>query len=323
MTNGTAGWRVLCAATIAVIFAAGPAYAASPTIKILTLDWTSQIVVSHIAGELLSAQKYSVSYLSEAADSQWFLLSSGQADLQIEVWEGSMAKEMSGLSRRGLIVDAGDHEAVTREEWWYPAYVKAQCPGLPDWRALRKCAPLFATAGGTRGTYYSGPWEKPDRARIRALGLPFDVVQLKDGDELRSVLEEAVAQQRPIVLFNWTPNWVESIYEGEFVEFPVYAQACETEPEWGINEQLTWDCGNPKDGWLKKAVSRRFPTIWPCAYALIQRISLSNADISQAAALVDVRGFSHQDAARHWLAENEPKWRAWLQDAGCVAEGSG
>ena len=41
------------------------------------------------------------------------------------------------------MVDAGTHKAVTREEWWVPKYVADKCPGLPDWKALDKCAEIF------------------------------------------------------------------------------------------------------------------------------------------------------------------------------------
>lgn len=295
------------------------ALAAEP-VRILTLDWTSQVVVSHIFGRLMERIGQPVAYVAQEADAQWFLVSSGQVDLQVEVWEGTMAAKFHELTRRGLIVDAGTHAALTREEWWYPDYVEPLCPGLPDWRALKACASLFDMDGSGRGVYYTGPWEKPDAARIRALDLPFAVVKLDDATALRRLLEESVAHQRPVVLFNWTPNWVESLHCGQFVEFPEYAPACETDPGWGINPHLTWDCGNPKDGWLKKIVSREFPAKWPCAYALVRAISMTNLDIAEAASLVEVGGHDPATAAQWWLDANRETWQAWLQAAGCVAE---
>ncbi|MCB1788376.1 MAG: ABC transporter substrate-binding protein [Chromatiaceae bacterium] len=314
--------RLLCLAILVSGCYTQPVGSSTQPIKILTLDWTSQVVASHIVGLLLQRLGYPVSYLAEDADSQWFLLSSGQADLQVEVWEGSMASKMNELTRRGLVVDAGTHTALTREEWWYPKYAKAACPGLPDWTALKACAAQFSDGSNELGVYYTGPWEKPDRARIRALGLPFRVVELADAAALRGVLEDAARHTRPVVLFNWTPNWVESVYPGEFVEFPAYAEACETDPEWGINRRLAWDCGNPKDGWLKKAVSRTFPETWPCGFALVRAIDFSNADIATAAALVEVQGYSAPEAAAHWLDAHQPKSSAWIEQAGCTAAGA-
>jgi len=289
-------------------------------IQILQLDWSSQIVLSHVYGELLSRHGFSIEYLKKNSDSQWFLLSTGKADLQVEVWEGTMAKRFDDLVQRELIIDAGSHKALTREEWWYPAYVKEQCPGLPDWRALNDCASIFAETIGGPGVYFTGPWEKPDRARIRALQLNFTVVELENSDVLRQKLIEYSSQKRPLLIFNWSPNWVESVFEGEFVEFPAYEAACETDRNWGFNKKLVWDCGNPKNGWLKKAVSKELAETQPCALALIESVSLNNKHISDAAKLVDIDHLSPDMAAQQWIRLNQTTVDNWLSKVNCLSE---
>jgi glycine betaine/proline transport system substrate-binding protein len=290
------------------------------SIRILTLDWTSQVVLSHIAGKLLQRYGYAVEYLGHASDSQWFMLSSGYADVQMEVWEGSMSERFVDLLTRQLIVDAGTHSALTREEWWFPDYVKVLCPGLPDWRALNGCADLFAQEADGRGLYFTGPWEKPDRARIRALDLDFDVVQLSDSSALRAKMEGAIAARQPIMIFNWTPNWVEAVHAGEFVEFPSHSEACEADPAWGVNPDLAWDCGNPRDGWLKKAVSRQLRDNHPCAYQVISRLDFDNQQIAAAAALVEIDGLDPAAAASRWLDQHPDIVDAWLGALQCRAE---
>lgn len=285
-------------------------------IIILTLDWTSQVVMSHIFGKLLEQRGYSVNYLNRSSDSQWFLLSSENVNLQVEIWEGSMAERFDNLVSRKLIIDAGEHAARTREDWWYPDYVKEVCPGLPDWRALNNCAGLFSEQG-PKGLYYTGPWEKPDRARIRALQLDFDIVTLRNSDELRHKLEASIKARKPVIIHNWTPNWIEAVYPGDFVEFPAYTTECETVKSWGINKELNWDCGNPKDAWLKKAVSKNFPHDWPCALQLIKAISFDNQAISEATALVEVNGLSAGQAAQSWLNRNQSLWQGWLERSQC------
>ena len=68
-----------------------------------------------------------------------------------------------------------------KEEWWYPAYMKEVCPGLPNWEALKdeKCAEMFSTAEtAPKGRYLGGPvtWGGFDEERIDALGLNFEVI---------------------------------------------------------------------------------------------------------------------------------------------------
>lgn len=281
-------------------------------IRIITNNWTSQIVLSHITGDLLEKLGYRVEYVASSVDAQWADMARGINHLQMEIWEGTMAAKLGQVTAAGRVVELGEHSAHTREDWWYPAYVAKLCPGLPDWQALKKCNAIFARSGSPKGVYIAGPWEKPDEARIRALGLNFIIHKVKDGDALWQELKAAAAHQDPIVLFNWSPNWVEAQYPGAFVEFPDYDSECENNPAWGINPQFAYDCGNPKGGWLKKAAWAKFPLIWPCAANLVRNIQLDNAQISTLAALVDVNNLSYTAAAQKWLNDNQSLWQNWL-----------
>ena len=107
-----------------------------------------------------------------------------------------------------------------------------------------------------RGRYLAGPvdWEKPDLERAEALGLEMEIVNAGQASALWAELDAAYKRGEPIMLFNWTPNWVEAKYEGKFVDFPDHDTKCESDASWGMNPDLPYDCGNPKAGWLKKGV---------------------------------------------------------------------
>ena len=283
------------------------------SIKIITNNWTSQIVLSYITGNIFQAQGATVEYIPSSVSNQWGALAHGAAHIQVEVWEGTMSDQFNRLVSAGTIIDAGSHNATTLEDWWYPKYVEALCPGLPDWRALKACAAIFQRPDSQgKGVYFAGPWEKPDEARIRALGLDLQVRVLAQGDDLWVELKKAYETQTPIILFNWTPNWVESRYEGDFVEFPQYEPACETDPSWGINPQFIHDCGNPIGGWLKKASAVSVTQDYPCAFSTLKNISLNNQQIAVIAALVDVDKLSFQAAADQWMQNNTALWQSWI-----------
>jgi glycine betaine/proline transport system substrate-binding protein len=285
----------------------------SKPIIIILNDWTSQIVLSHITGVIFQKMGYSVTYTKKSSNAQWGAMQRGLAHVQMEVWQGTMDKMYKRMIANGGIVDAGDHSAKTREEWWFPDYVLEVCPGLPNWKALRECSHIFETKETSpRGRYLGGPWEKPDSARIRALGLNFKLVTAKDSDGLWEELDKAVKNKKPIVLFNWTPNWVEANYKGQFVEFPNYHPDCETKPEWGENKDFLHDCGNPKNGWLKKVAWHQMPKEWPCAFTTLEKINFSNAMLAKLAYEVDVNKLSNKQAANLWLAENEKLWKSWI-----------
>lgn len=281
-------------------------------IKIVLNNWTSQIVLSYVAGEIFKQQGYPVKYVTSSVDEQWGGLSHGLVHVQVEVWQGTMSQEFDRLVALGAIEDMDAHDATTREDWWYPNYVEKRCPGLPDWQALKACAKIFSKDGKSTGIYVAGPWEKPDAARIRALGLNFKVKSVKNGNELWVALKQAARLETPIVLFNWSPNWVESRYDGKFIEFPAYHPDCETNPAWGENTAYLYDCGNPSGGWLKKAAWSGFQATFPCAYESLKKMNFSNGQIANAAALVDVDKHSYQEAADIWLKANQSVWEPWL-----------
>ncbi|SFC92749.1 ABC transporter substrate-binding protein [Pseudoalteromonas denitrificans] len=284
-------------------------------IKIILNNWSSQLVVSHIVGTLFKKSGFTVEYVYYPTDGQWYILKHNIAHVQVEVWEGTMADKYQQLISKNKLINAGDYKVITREDWWYPKYVEKLCPGLPDWRALKKCTGIFSRKEQlTKGIYFGGPWEKPDKARVRALGLNFKVINTNTADQLWFELEKAYKHKKPIILFNWTPNWVGSVYQGQFVDFPEHHIECETQPSWGINPNYLYDCGNPRAGWLKKVSSTDLPKKWPCAFKILNNMNFNNSELESIAALVDVKKMSPKKAADHWINNNQTKWHSWLCD---------
>lgn len=287
----------------------------SDPIKVIVNNWTSQLVLANISGRLLGKLGYSVVYEPAHTQLQYSALGNGDMHFQVEVWEGTMAVPFESQVARDRMIDAGRHDAVTREDWWYPNYVEEICPGLPNWTALNACSAKLATPQtAPKGRYLAGPtdWEKPDQERVEALGLNIAVVNASDALELRTELETASRTRNPIILFNWSPNWVEAKFPGKFIEFPDHDPACESDPSWGSNPDMRFDCGNPKKGWLKKGVWAGFEQKWPCGLELIRRVNFTNAQIAAAAAKVDVDGLTPEQAAEQWLEENKTVWQSWI-----------
>lgn len=282
-------------------------------IVIIKNDWSSQIMFTFVLKNIYEDLGYKVEIKELKTKDQWIFLSKGWAHIQVEIWQGTMAEMYNKTLKEGNLVEVGTHSAKTREEWWYPSYMEKKCPGLPDWKALKKCHQLFSTeATAPSGRYLGGPWEKPDEARIRALDLDFKVEKAKDGDQLWVELDKAYKDEKPIILFNWTPNWVEDRFKGKFVEFPKYNEKCESDPSWGINKKWAFDCGNPKDGWLKKAAHKTLKEQWPCAFKILKNMDLSSKMISNGAALIDADKMKPEEAAIKWMNLNKKKYLKWI-----------
>lgn len=315
MTFRMKGLAALATAAILAFPAAHAAESSDPII-IPTHNWSSQIVMSHVVGQMFESMGYTVEYVSTDSQAVYEAVRLGDVTLELEVWEGAFGVAFTEAMAKGGIVEAGAHNAVTREDWWYPAYVAELCPGLPDYKALNACAEMFATPEtAPNGRFLGGPadWLKHDAERVEALGMAFTVVNAGSASALWAELAAAEKERRPIVLFNWTPNFIEALYPGAFVEFPEYVEGCKDDPAVGPNPDKTYDCGNPANGYLKIAAWDGMEAKWPGAFAVLQKISFTNAQIAEMAKMVDIDEMEPEEAAAAWLEANEAVWKPWLE----------
>lgn len=306
----------VAAGLTAALTGAARAEDSSDPITIPTHNWSSQVVMSHAIGQIFEGMGNSVEYVSTDSQAVYEAIRLGDAALEVEVWEGAFGAAFDAALAMGGIHEAGNHNAVTREDWWYPLWTKEACPGLPDWEALNACAAVFATPEtGEKGRFLGGPvdWLKHDAEKVDALGMDFTVVNAGSAAALWAELAAAERDKTPIVIFNWTPNFAEAVWPGEFVEFPKWETGCDTDPSVGLHADKVYDCGNPADGYLKIAAWDGMPEKWPAAYAVLQKVSFTNPQIAEMAKLVDVDGMEPEDAAAAWLEANEAVWKPWLE----------
>jgi glycine betaine/proline transport system substrate-binding protein len=279
-------------------------------IVIPTHNWTSQITMAYVIGGIFESIGNNVSYVPADSQAVYESIRNGDVTISHEIWQSTFGKSFDNALDAGGIIDVGKHASATQEEWWYPAYVGDLCPGLPSWKALNECADLFATAGsGGKGRYLDGPmdWHGQETLdRIKALDMNFTAKFAGSSGALWAELESAAKDNRAVVVFNWSPNFTDAGNGGSFVEFPPYTDGCK-KVDGGDGK-----CGSPPAGWLKKAAYYQMPAKWPTAYKIFNNVSFTKSDIGNMAALVDIDGMSHEEAAVKWLQDNEATWKAWL-----------
>ncbi|MFK5998961.1 MAG: ABC transporter substrate-binding protein [Rhodobacterales bacterium] len=309
--------HIIAAAGLAFATSSG-AYAAdsSDPIVIPIHNWSSQIVMSNVVGRIFESIGDNVEFVTTDSQAVYESVRLGDVTLEMEVWEGAFGASFRKALSEGGIVDAGDHDAVTREDWWYPMWTKEACPGLPDWKALNACSNLFATPEtGDKGRYLDGPvdWLKHGKERAEALNMNFTVINAGSAAALWAEIGAAEKDKRPVVVFNWTPNFAEAVWPGEFVDFPKWEDGCDKDPAKGPNPNAVFDCGNPAQGYLKKAAWEGMKDKWPHAYEVLRKISFNNDQIAHMAKLVDTDGMEPEDAAQVWVDANKDVWMPWTK----------
>ena len=281
-------------------------------IVIPTPNWSSQDVMAYVIGGIFESMGNNVEYVPADTQAVYESIRNGDVTISHEVWQSTFGKSFYTAMAKGGIIDAGTHTALTLEEVGVPQWVidKNLCPGLPDYKALLKCADVFATPdSGGKGRILEGPqsWhgvEYPDR--VEALLGDNWVVKFAGGaDALWAELASAKKEGRGTIIFNWTPNFTDA--DGfVFIVWPPYYPGCRKQ-DGGDSKS-----GSPK-GWLKKAAHYKFPKTHPRAYMAFSQMSFNAGQIGSMAALVDINGMTHKDAAKKWLADNEDVWKPFTK----------
>jgi glycine betaine/proline transport system substrate-binding protein len=305
--------------TLAFAWAGGAAAAQDSTdpIKLTLHDWTGQLITTQLMGEVLKKGGHNVEYVQADYLAQFAGLETGDLHVAMEIWETTGREAMDAAVATGGVEVLGPTGMQAKEEWWYPAYMKEACPGLPNWEALKDpaCAEAFGTAETLpNGRYLGGPvtWGGFDEERVEALELPFEVIHAGTDAALFAELESAVQRQAPILLWVYAPHWAPAKYEGEWVEFPEYTAACYADPAWGTNPDLAYDCGKPF-GEIWKVAWSGVQEKWPSAYAAIEAFSIDNAAMGAMITEVDLNGKTVDQVVADWMAVNEATWKGWIQ----------
>jgi glycine betaine/proline transport system substrate-binding protein len=275
-------------------------------IRFAVNDWTGQRITTHLMGTILAKAGHRVDYVEANYMDQLDEIAAGRIDVAMEYWSTAGMPALQEALAKGTVRIIGETGMTAREEWWYPAYVKERCPGLPDWRALSACATVFAVPEtAPKGRYLGGPvtWGGFDEERVAALGLDFVVEHADTEADLYRALGEAVARRQPILLWIYAPHWAPTRYDGEWVQFPEHSEDCYA--------KRRYDCAKAS-GPIWKVGATGLEQRWPEAAQAIDAFHISNEDMGALIARVDVDGVSIEEAIDEWLARNETVWKPWL-----------
>ena len=185
----------------------------SDPIRFAMNDWSSQLINSRIMGSVLEQAGYNVEYVQADGAAQFAGLKRGDLHVQMEVWSTAQSHLRKEGLETGQIHDLGETGMAAIEEWWYPSYMVEQCPGLPDWKALKECAPLFATPEtAPKGRYIGAPvnWGGFDDERVEALDLGFEVIHAGSDAAMFAELASAYERKAPVIVWVWAPHWAPS-----------------------------------------------------------------------------------------------------------------
>lgn len=314
---------LLIAGSVALAARGEPAQAASipesaDPIRLAMNEWTSQNLLTQIAGRLLEKMGYEIEYVTAGYTAQLTPLSTGELTASIEIWEVNVGEGFAPMVESGELEVLGSTGLEGGGGWVYPAFAEELCPGLPDYQALKSCAPAFATAETMpQGRLVDFPpeWGNMHTAdRLQALGLDFKPVSGGSEGAMLSELRSAENTGKPVLVYFWWPHPIFAELDLKILDLPKYEDACYTDPAWGVNPDMTYDCGEAP-GEILKVVWPGMKDKWPAAYRLLQEFAFTNDEDMELSYAIESQGRDLNEVADTWVAENEAIWQPWIAAA--------
>ncbi|MCY3769220.1 MAG: ABC transporter substrate-binding protein [Gammaproteobacteria bacterium] len=284
----------------------------SDPIKVILNDWTGQLFSAKVAGGLLEKMGYNIEYVSAGALPQHAGLAQGNLHFQTEVWSNNVGDLYPKAVESGDIVVVGNLGLEPKEGWIYPPYMEEKCPGLPDYKALYECAQAFAAADTFpegRLITYPADWGTRSRDVVAAIGLPFKAIPGGSEGAMVAELTSAQAAEAPILMMMWQPHWIFAAHDFNWVEWNATEGECVEE-----TQEKDTACGFAQ-ATVNKVAWSGLEEKWPAAFKMLTLMSLTNADENAAILQVDNESRDVDDVAAEWIANNEARWKPWIDAA--------
>lgn len=287
-------------------------------IKLAINEWTGQHISTKVTGELLKKMGYTVEYVTAGYYPQLLAMPDGTITATMEIWDTNVGEGFFDQVEKGELEVVGELGLDAGNGWVYPKYVEEQCPGLPNWEALRECQDIFVspeTHPSARFVGYPADWGNTfDTDRFKALGLDF--VETPAGGEgaLIAEIQGAVTRKTPLLIHFWWPHWIYSEVDLGRVELPPYDDACVDDPSWGTNPTAIYDCAFKKDRVLK-VVWPGMKSQWPAAYRFLKIVKVTNDVEEPLMKAIDVDGRDLDKAVQEWIETHKELWQPWIDEA--------
>lgn len=286
------------------------------TVSIAINPWTGSAVNANVAKILLEQELgYTVDLVEIDEFAQFPAMSAGDLDATLEVWPSGHAEDYATyIEGDGSVVDGGQLGVIGKIGWYVPTYMVEEHPDVATLEGLNANAELFATTEtGDKGQMLDGDpsFVSFDAEIVETLGLDFEVVVAGSESALLAELDQAIANEDPLLFYWYTPHWGNTVYDLTEVALPEVTEECTAAAAAGGDG---YACDYPEDV-LYKAFNADLETRAPEAFAFLSAMNYDNLTQEQIAKGIDVDGQDPAAAAQAWVGANADVWQAWVDAA--------
>jgi len=277
------------------------------TVKIAINPWVGYAADAAVVGYILQNEMgYKVEKPELKEEISWQGFESGTVDVIVENW-GHESLKQTYIDEKKVAVRVGSTGRQGIIGWFVPQWMADKYPDITDSKNLNKYADLFKTSeSGDKGQLLDGDpsYVTNDEALVTNLKLNFKVVQGGSEAALITSLQQAQAQQKPLLAYFYSPQWALHEIKLAHVNLPAYTPGCDADPKKVACEYPPYD--------LDKIASKKFADGNSTAYQFIKNFQWSNDDQNIVAGYIARDNMTPDAAAKKWMDANTDKWKAWI-----------
>jgi glycine betaine/proline transport system substrate-binding protein len=287
--------------------------AGGEAIKLAVNPWTGSAVNANVAKVVLEGLGTPVELVALDENAAWVGLDAGDIDANLEIWpSGHVADYETYITQKKSVVDIGQLGPSAKIGWYVPKFVVDEHPELATWEGFQdpELAGLFATAeSGDLGQFLMGDpsYVTYDEQIIANLELPLKYVVAGSEAALLTAIDQAIADEKPLLLQFWQPHWKQNLVELVEVKLPDVTDECRSSAAAADGE---YACDYPIDE-LYKAANAGLEEKNATAFAVLSKLQLTTEQQNEIAGYIDSDGMDPLAAAEKWVADNPDVVAAW------------
>lgn len=294
---------------------------AQEKVAISDLNWTGAKAIAHVIKAVIEGPLNSEAEIVEGLSDQAIISAGmdkgdGSADVYTDMW---MPNQQAIWDK--FIEGAGSvgHNTPYKgtQGMFVPSYMADKVSSFQD-LANPELAAMFDTDGNGKGEYWAGDaaWKSTKMWQVKFKDYGLDDLwepNIISDATFKAQLKSAIGNQKPMLFYYWTPEWIHAAYELNKLEEPPHVEGCMDlkldEEDW--LEASTFACAH-NDATIYVSYSKSLEQRNPAAAKFLANVQFDPAVVNEWILKIGRDEMDPQDVAEAWVEENMDTVNAWI-----------
>lgn len=298
------------------------AMAADAKVALADLNWTGAKAIAHVLKAVINGPLGSEAEIVEGLSDQAIIAAGmdkgdGSADVWTDMWMPNQQNPWDKYIRDAKTVDHNEPYLGT-QQMYIPKYMSDKIKSFEDLNNP-EIAAMFDKDGNGKGEYWAGDasWKSTKiwQVKMKSYGLTelWEPEIISDAT-FKAQLKASYGNQKPIMFYYWTPEWIPAAYDLHALEEPAATEGCMKlnldDEDWLENSEA--GC-KTEDAKIYVSFSKSLEKRNPAAAKFLKQVKFDPAEVNQWILKIGRDEMDPQDVAEAWIEENMDIVNEWIK----------